>query len=156
MMPPKEEPAPRTDARPIVKVAEAIDMNRNQRRHAEKLERDKVYQRALIENKILRDSLEKVNKTAQTAVLALTELARGKIEVSRIDANAAAVLVFRVEDGNDLTDEFCDQMMRLLKLPLVVLPKSTTFEAVDDKVLENAGWTRKVEIVRAEGQALPE
>ncbi len=101
-----------------------------------------IHQR--MENQALREVCAQVNATAQLAVSALRELAMGKMEMARIDAKEASVLLIKIEPGMDLRDDVVEPMSRLFKLPVCVLPKTMDVTAIPPEALEAHGWSRRL------------
>lgn len=104
----------------------------------------------------LKSVAEQINATAQLAVGALQALALKEITLSKIEAKGSELLVVFCEPGRELRDEVCDELIKLLKMPLVVLPKDMRIESLDAKQLEAVGLMKKetVRLVDAQGQDL--
>lgn len=107
--------------------------------------------KARAEVEALREVAGKVNATAQLAIAALRDLMSGKLIMQRVDARAAAMLVVYCEPGRELRDEVATDIMGLMKMPLIVLPKDMAIGAIPAEVMEKAGWVRKVGLVDAAG-----
>lgn len=97
-----------------------------------------------MENQALREVAGQINATAQLAVQALKAVALRELELYRVEANGAVAMLIKVNDGMDLSEDLLNQMSKLFKMPVCVLPKSMTLEALQSEQLESAGWTRRL------------
>jgi hypothetical protein len=104
----------------------------------------------------LRHIASQMNETTARAVGLCQQVLGGQLELQRIDANGAAMIVCRSPPGRELKDEVCDELARLFGLPICAIPNDLRFEAVAPEILEAAGWTRLGPrgLVDASGQPL--
>lgn len=105
----------------------------------------------------IRTVAEQLNATNQMAVGLLGELMRDKIKLARIDAREASLLVVEYDSEGgykSLGDDVIEQISKLLRLPVICIPRGMNFATVDAKLMEKAGWQRKVVLVGADGNAL--
>ena len=98
--------------------------------------------KTLAENQAIRDVAMAVNGNNQMLVATLREFLMGRMEIQKIQTPESVLAVVYCEPGQELRDEVCDQMIKLLKMPIVVLPKTMRIEGVKPETLEQFGWTR--------------
>lgn len=100
------------------------------------------HQKLMAENQAMRDVAMAVNGNNQMLAATLREFIMSKMEIQKIQTPESALAVVYCEPGQELRDEVCDQMIKLLKMPIVVLPKTMRIEGVKPETLEKFGWTR--------------
>lgn len=138
----QEHPLPRA-------LRKAADLRQTRLDHQEHVRR-------LAENEAIKNVAQQVNANCQLLAATLQALVLQKLEVQKIQTPDVALLVVYTEPGMELRDEVLDQLMKLLKMPVIVLPKSMRVEGVKPETLEAAGWTRlgPRSLVDAEGKPL--
>lgn len=90
----------------------------------------------------LRQVAEVSNRTAQMAIQLCRRVLDGQLEVQRIDANGASMIIVKSPPDRELKDEICEALSQILKLPLVAVPNTFTFETCLPDVLEKAGFVK--------------
>lgn len=111
--------------------------NRTERRIAKReMLRDKV------EIQALRQIVAQLNATAQLSVATLSALLSREIEVQKIEGKDAALLIVWCQPGKELNDAVANEIMKLLNMPLVILPKDMLLRDASVEALEKAGWTK--------------
>lgn len=104
-----------------------------------------------LENEL--QAMKLINAQVVSANQLLAKLLHGHFtrdfEILHVGGPSAELMVIRIDDGKDIRDDVIENLGNLMKIPVLVLPKSTGIDMLDKEALDKAGLTRKVVLTDA-------